>query len=81
MQPDDEAWPSAPEADAFRLGVFALVRLRAAFVATRIAEFFADGSYNFEGSKRSAQEKSSGRMAETRPWTPRRRLWNSTAPS
>ena len=29
MQPDDEAWPAAPEADAFKLGIFALVRLRA----------------------------------------------------
>ena len=27
MQPDDEKWPAAPEAEAFRLGVFALVRL------------------------------------------------------
>jgi cyclophilin family peptidyl-prolyl cis-trans isomerase/HEAT repeat protein len=29
MQPDDETWPGAPEAAAFRLAVFALVRLRA----------------------------------------------------
>jgi cyclophilin family peptidyl-prolyl cis-trans isomerase/HEAT repeat protein len=29
MQPDDETWPAAPEAEAFRLGVFALVRLGA----------------------------------------------------
>jgi cyclophilin family peptidyl-prolyl cis-trans isomerase/HEAT repeat protein len=29
MQPDDEKWPSSPEADAFRLALFALVRLRA----------------------------------------------------
>jgi cyclophilin family peptidyl-prolyl cis-trans isomerase/HEAT repeat protein len=29
MQPDDEHWPAAPEAEAFRLGVFALVRLGA----------------------------------------------------
>jgi cyclophilin family peptidyl-prolyl cis-trans isomerase/HEAT repeat protein len=29
MQPDDEAWPVAPEAEAFKLGLFALVRLRA----------------------------------------------------
>jgi cyclophilin family peptidyl-prolyl cis-trans isomerase/HEAT repeat protein len=29
MQPDDESWPAAPEAEAFKLGVFALVRLRA----------------------------------------------------
>src|SRR6266542_1555019 len=27
MQPDDEKWPAAPEAAAFRRGVFALVRL------------------------------------------------------
>jgi cyclophilin family peptidyl-prolyl cis-trans isomerase/HEAT repeat protein len=27
--PDDERWPAAPEADAFKLGIFALVRLRA----------------------------------------------------
>ncbi len=29
MQPDDERWPASPEADAFRLALFALVRLRA----------------------------------------------------
>ena len=29
MQPDDERWPAAPEAEAFKLGLFALVRLRA----------------------------------------------------
>jgi cyclophilin family peptidyl-prolyl cis-trans isomerase len=29
MKPDDEAWPAAPEADALRLALFALVRLRA----------------------------------------------------
>lgn len=29
MQPDDEQWPAAPEAEAFKLGIFALVRLRA----------------------------------------------------
>ena len=29
MQPDDESWPAAPEAEAFKLGLFALVRLRA----------------------------------------------------
>jgi cyclophilin family peptidyl-prolyl cis-trans isomerase/HEAT repeat protein len=29
MQPDDEQWPAAAEAEAFKLGVFALVRLRA----------------------------------------------------
>jgi HEAT repeat protein/cyclophilin family peptidyl-prolyl cis-trans isomerase len=29
MQPDDEALPAAPEAEAFKLGLFALVRLRA----------------------------------------------------
>ena len=29
MQPDDEQWPAAPEAEAFKLGLFALVRLRA----------------------------------------------------
>lgn len=29
MQPDDEPWPAAPEAEAFKLGLFALVRLRA----------------------------------------------------
>ena len=29
MQPDDEKWPASPEADAFRLALFALVRLRA----------------------------------------------------
>jgi cyclophilin family peptidyl-prolyl cis-trans isomerase/HEAT repeat protein len=29
MQPDDEAWPAAPEADAFKLAIFALVRLNA----------------------------------------------------
>ena len=28
MQPDDEPWPGAPEADAFKLALFALVRLR-----------------------------------------------------
>jgi cyclophilin family peptidyl-prolyl cis-trans isomerase/HEAT repeat protein len=27
MQGDDEKWPAAPEADAFRLGIYALVRL------------------------------------------------------
>jgi len=27
--PDDERWPTAPEAEAFKLGIFALVRLRA----------------------------------------------------
>lgn len=27
MQADDETWPAAPEAEAFRLGVYALVRL------------------------------------------------------
>jgi cyclophilin family peptidyl-prolyl cis-trans isomerase/HEAT repeat protein len=27
MQPDDQAWPAAPEAEAFRLGIYALVRL------------------------------------------------------
>ena len=27
MQPDDQTWPAAPEAEAFRLGVYALVRL------------------------------------------------------
>jgi cyclophilin family peptidyl-prolyl cis-trans isomerase/HEAT repeat protein len=27
MSPDDERWPAAPEAEAFKLGVFALVRL------------------------------------------------------
>jgi cyclophilin family peptidyl-prolyl cis-trans isomerase len=29
MQPDDETWPAPPEAEAFKLGLFALVRLRA----------------------------------------------------
>lgn len=29
MQPDDEARPASPEADAFRLAIYALVRLRA----------------------------------------------------
>jgi hypothetical protein len=29
MQPDDEQWPAAPEAEAFRLGIAALVRLQA----------------------------------------------------
>jgi len=29
MQPDDESWPAAPEAEAFKLGLFALVRLSA----------------------------------------------------
>ena len=29
MSPDDERWPAAPEAEAFKLGIFALVRLRA----------------------------------------------------
>ena len=29
MQPDDASWPAAPEAEAFKLAVFALVRLRA----------------------------------------------------
>jgi len=29
MQPDDEQWPAPPEAEGFRLGVFALVRLGA----------------------------------------------------
>jgi cyclophilin family peptidyl-prolyl cis-trans isomerase/HEAT repeat protein len=29
MDPDDERWPAAPEAEAFKLGIFALVRLRA----------------------------------------------------
>ena len=29
LAPDDESWPAAPEADAFRLGAYALVRLRA----------------------------------------------------
>ena len=29
MQPDDEQWPAAPEADAFKLALFALVRLKA----------------------------------------------------
>jgi cyclophilin family peptidyl-prolyl cis-trans isomerase len=28
LQPDDEAWPASAEADAFRLALFALVRLR-----------------------------------------------------
>jgi cyclophilin family peptidyl-prolyl cis-trans isomerase/HEAT repeat protein len=27
MQPDDQTWPAAPETEAFRLGVYALVRL------------------------------------------------------
>ena len=29
MAPDDERWPAAPELEAFKLGIFALVRLRA----------------------------------------------------
>jgi cyclophilin family peptidyl-prolyl cis-trans isomerase/HEAT repeat protein len=29
MAPDDEAWPAAPEAEAFRLALYALVRLQA----------------------------------------------------
>ncbi len=29
MTPDDERWPAAPEADAFKLAIFALVRLTA----------------------------------------------------
>ena len=29
MTPDDEQWPGPPEAEAFKLGLFALVRLRA----------------------------------------------------
>src|SRR5262245_30684906 len=29
MTPDDERWPAPPEAEAFKLGLFALVRLRA----------------------------------------------------
>jgi cyclophilin family peptidyl-prolyl cis-trans isomerase/HEAT repeat protein len=29
MAPDDEAWPAAPEAEAFKLAAFALVRLKA----------------------------------------------------
>ena len=29
MTPDDETWPGPPEAEAFKLGLFALVRLRA----------------------------------------------------
>jgi cyclophilin family peptidyl-prolyl cis-trans isomerase/HEAT repeat protein len=29
MLPDDEAWPAAPEAEAFKLALFALVRLKA----------------------------------------------------
>ena len=29
LQPDDETWPAAPEADAFKLAIFALVRLSA----------------------------------------------------
>jgi cyclophilin family peptidyl-prolyl cis-trans isomerase/HEAT repeat protein len=29
MTPDDEKWPGPPEAEAFKLGLFALVRLRA----------------------------------------------------
>ena len=28
MTPDDERWPAPPEAEAFKLGLFALVRLR-----------------------------------------------------
>ena len=28
MQPDDERWPGPPQAEAFKLGLFALVRLR-----------------------------------------------------
>jgi HEAT repeat protein/cyclophilin family peptidyl-prolyl cis-trans isomerase len=41
MQPDDETSPAAPEAEAFKLGLFALVRLRA-FDA--IAAAVLDGS-------------------------------------
>ena len=29
VQPDDETWPAAPEVEAFRLGIYALVRLHA----------------------------------------------------
>jgi cyclophilin family peptidyl-prolyl cis-trans isomerase len=29
MSPDDESWPAAPEAEAFKLAIFALVRLEA----------------------------------------------------
>ena len=29
MEGDDEKWPAAPEVEAFRLGIFALVRLGA----------------------------------------------------
>ena len=29
MGPDDETWPAAPEAEAFKLAIFALVRLKA----------------------------------------------------
>ena len=29
MTPDDERWPAEPEAEAFKLGIFALVRLKA----------------------------------------------------
>ena len=29
MSPDDERWPAEPDAEAFKLGIFALVRLRA----------------------------------------------------
>ncbi|MEO7275058.1 MAG: HEAT repeat domain-containing protein [Vicinamibacterales bacterium] len=29
MAPDDEAWPAAPEAEAFKLAIFSLVRLKA----------------------------------------------------
>ena len=29
LQSDDETWPAAPEAEAFRLGIYALVRLKA----------------------------------------------------
>ena len=29
MNPDDEPWPAAPEAEAFKLALFALVRLKA----------------------------------------------------
>jgi cyclophilin family peptidyl-prolyl cis-trans isomerase/HEAT repeat protein len=29
MSPDDDRWPAAPEAEAFKLGAFALVRLKA----------------------------------------------------
>jgi HEAT repeat protein/cyclophilin family peptidyl-prolyl cis-trans isomerase len=40
MQPDDEAWPAPGEAEAFKLGLFALVRLRAydAIAAAVLAE-------------------------------------------